>query len=122
MQKVKAYRILPQILNDYSDKRWVSLTLFANDCSPDDLRTTLDLMNKSLNRLTKLKKWPGVGWIKSVIVSQGCDGYVRPHFHILMTVKSSYFGHGYLSQKSWVEVWQRSLRVDYVPDLSVQLP
>ncbi|ACC81183.1 replication protein [Nostoc punctiforme PCC 73102] len=97
------------------------MTLLANDCSSDELlRTTLDLMNESLRRLVKLKIFPGIGWIKFVEVTQRCGGNIRPCFHILMIVKASYFGHGYLSQKKWAEVWQRSLRVDYSPTVSVK--
>ena len=122
MAKNKIYRILPQILVDHSNRRWLSLNLFANDCSSDEsLRTTLGLMNESFHRLIKLKIWPGIGWIKFVEVIQGCDGNIQPRFHVLAMVKTSYFSHGYLSQKKWSEVWQQSLRVDYSPVLSVQV-
>lgn len=44
----------------------------------------------------------------------------HPHFHALMLVPSSYFGKGYIKQETWRELWQQSLRVDYLPVVNVR--
>jgi plasmid rolling circle replication initiator protein Rep len=45
----------------------------------------------------------------------------HPHFHCLLMVKNTYFtGTKYLSHEKWVELWQKSLRVDYPPKVNVQ--
>jgi hypothetical protein len=35
-------------------------------------------------------------------------------------VRSGYFGKNYIKQAEWVEMWKRSLRIDYNPVLDVQ--
>ncbi len=79
-------------------------------------------MNKGFKRLSELKAFPAEGYIKTTEVTRGKNpvGSAHPHFHILMMVKPSYFTHGYLSQAKWVEMWQKSLRIDYKPILNVQ--
>lgn len=120
MWKAKAYRILPSIVEDYPKHRWLFVTLTLKNCQITELRNTLTLMNQSWQRLTQLKKFPAIGWIKSMEVTRGKDGSAHPHFHCLLMVKAGYFGKNYLKQSEWVEMWRRSLRIDYQPVLDVQ--
>ena len=120
MWKAKAYQALPKVVQDYPKHRWLFLTLTLKNCQVQELRQTLDWMNKSFVRLTKLKDWPGVGWIKSVEVTRGKDGNAHPHIHCLLMVAPGYFGPNYLSQDRWVELWQKSLRIDYKPQTHVR--
>ncbi len=120
MWKAKAYQVLPKVVQDYPKHRWLFLTLTLRNCPVAELRQTLDHMNKSFIRLTKLKDFPGVGWIKSVEVTRGKDGNAHPHIHCLLMVAPSYFGVNYLSQERWVELWQKSLRIDYKPQTHVR--
>ncbi len=122
MWKAKAYKILPQLLIDYPKSRWLFVTLTVKNCDITELRETLVWMNKGFKRLSELKAFPAEGYIKTTEVTRGKNpvGSAHPHFHILMMVKPSYFTHGYLSQPKWVEMWQKSLRIDYKPILDVQ--
>lgn len=122
MWKAKAYKMLPQLLIDYPKARWLFVTLTVKNCAITDLRETLTWMNKGFKRFSELKAFPAEGYIKTVEVTRGKTppGSAHPHFHVLMMVKPSYFSHGYLSQAKWVEMWQKSLRVDYKPILDVQ--
>ena len=116
MWKAKAYKILPQVVTDYPKHRWLFVTLTVRNCRIEELRGTLDEMNKAFKRLTELKAWPGKGWVKSIEVTKGRDGVsAHPHLHILAMVQPSYFSHGYLSQAKWVALWQQCLRIDYQP-------
>ena len=115
MWKAKAYRILPKVIEDYPKHRWLFLTLTVKNCPINELKVTLDWMNKAFARLTKLKVFPAHGWIKSVEVTHGRDGNAHPHFHCLLIVPAGYFGAGYLSQKRWAELWQQCTRLDYEP-------
>lgn len=117
--KAKAYKILPKVIADYPKYRWLFITLTVKNCQIQELRKTLDEINKAFKRLTELKAWSAKGWIKSVEVTKGRDGVTaHPHLHILAMVMPSYFSHGYLSQSKWVE-WQQCLRVDYKPIIHV---
>jgi plasmid rolling circle replication initiator protein Rep len=122
MWKAKAYKMLPQLLTDYPKARWLFVTLTVKNCAITELRETLVWMNKSFKRMSELKAFPADGYIKTVEVTRGKPPALsaHPHFHILMMVKPSYFSHGYLSQAKWVEMWQKSLRIDYKPILDVQ--
>jgi plasmid rolling circle replication initiator protein Rep len=120
MYKARTYKALPKFLIDYPRYRFLFLTLTVKNCEISDLRQTIDWMNQSFTRLSRLKDFPGEGWVKSVEVTKGKRGDAHPHFHCLLAVKSSYFGRDYLSQQKWCDLWQKSLRVDYQPILDVQ--
>ena len=114
--KAKAYRVLPKVAQDYPKHRWLFLTLTVKNRTVEELRTSLNWMNKGFTRLTQLKAWPGEGWIKSTEVTRGENGSAHPHFHCLLIVPASYFsGQEYLSQARWTDLWQKCLRVDYKP-------
>lgn len=115
MWKSKAHSALPKVSEAYPDYRWLFLTLTIRNCAITDLRETVDHLNKSFARLTKLKEFPGVGWIKSLEVTRGRDGSAHPHFHVLLLVKPSYFSTYYVSKHRWSELWQQCLRIDYLP-------
>ncbi|MEA5516771.1 protein rep [Nodularia sp. UHCC 0506] len=121
MWKAKAYQILPQVVTDYPKYRWLFITLTVRNCQIEELRETLDEINKAFKRLSELKAWPAKGWVKSVEVTKGKDGIsAHPHIHLLAMVQPSYFSHGYLSQAKWVSLWQKCLRVNYQPVVDVR--
>jgi plasmid rolling circle replication initiator protein Rep len=93
-----------KFIQDYPKHRWLFLTLTVKNCSIQELRKNLDCMNKSFIRLSKLKEFPGVGWIKSVEVTRGRDGNAHPHIHCLLMVAPGYFGANYLSQERWIDL------------------
>ncbi|WP_082209846.1 protein rep [Fischerella sp. PCC 9605] len=120
MWKAKAYKILPQVIADYPKYRWLFITLTVKNCNIEELRLTLDGMNKAFKRLTELKAWRAKGWVKSVEVTKSRDGVsAHPHLHILAIVPPSYFSHGYLSHVKWIALWQQCLRIDYQPIVHV---
>ncbi|MEO8893284.1 MAG: protein rep [Coleofasciculaceae cyanobacterium] len=120
MWKAKAYKVLPKIVADFSTHRWLFLTLTVKNCQISELKETLNWMNKSWQRLTQLKAFPAEGLLRSTEVTRGKDGSAHPHFHCLLMVKPGYFGKNYIKQEEWVDMWRRSLRIDYNPVLDVQ--
>lgn len=119
--KARAYKTMPRIVEDYPTARYLFLTLTVKNCAIVDLRETLKWMNQSFSRMTKLKNWEPLGYLRTTEVTRGRDGHsAHPHFHCLLMVKASYFGRNYTSQAEWVEMWKKSLRVDYKPILDVQ--
>ena len=120
MWKAKAYKVLPQIVEAYPKHRWLFLTLTQRNCKITELRQTLTDMNKAFKRLTELKAFPSIGWLKSVEVTRGKDGSAHPHFHCLLMVPPGYFGKNYINQEEWVAMWKQSSRLDYNPVLDVQ--
>jgi hypothetical protein len=91
------------------------------NCQLTDLRETLSHLNQSFRRLSQLKAFPGIGWVKSVEVTRGRDGKsAHPHLHCLILLKDSYYKEDYLSKSDWIALWKQSLRVDYCPVLDVK--
>jgi plasmid rolling circle replication initiator protein Rep len=121
MWKAKAYKVLPKIVKQYPKHRWLFLTLTQKNVPITDLRQTLTDMNRAFQRLSQLKAFPGIGWLRSTEVTRGRDGNAHPHFHCLLIVPPGYFnGKNYIKQSDWVEMWRKSLRLDYNPVLDVQ--
>lgn len=120
MWKAKTHQILPLVAESFPKHRWLFLTLTVKNCPIEDLRHTIGLMHKAWTRLSQLKKFPAVGWIRSLEVTRSADGSAHPHFHCLLMVPPSYFGKGYLKQSEWVRLWQKSLRIDYAPVVDVR--
>ena len=120
MWKAKAYKILPIVVEAYPKYRWLFLTLTVRNCVLTELRDILHWMNSSWQRMVQRKKFPAIGWIKSIEVTRGKDGLAHPHFHCLLLVKPGYFGKYYMKQKDWVELWRSCLRIDYNPVLHIR--
>jgi plasmid rolling circle replication initiator protein Rep len=119
--KARAYKTLPRVVQDFPTARYLFVTLTVKNCVIHDLRETLKWMNQSFTRLSKLKSFPAIGYLRTTEVTKGRDGIsAHPHFHCLMMVKASYFGCNYVRQDEWVDMWRRSLRADYNPILDVQ--
>lgn len=119
--RARAYKALPQVIADYPTARYLFLTLTVKNCAVTELRDTLKWMNQSFSRMTKLKDWQALGYLRTTEVTRGRDGKsAHPHFHCLLMVKASYFGRNYISQAEWVSIWKKALRVDYNPILDVQ--
>lgn len=120
MYKARAYKALPNVVADYPTMRYLFVTLTLKNCQITELKQSIIHLNKSFSRLTKIKEFPAVGYIKSVEVTRGRAGDAHPHLHILMCVKSSYFSTGYISKSDWCAFWKRAAKVDYTPIMDVQ--
>lgn len=121
MWRARFFQVIPKLLENYPTHRFVFLTLTVQNCQLEDLRETLNWMNKSWGRMVKRKAFPAVGFVRSTEVTRGKDGLAHPHFHVILMVKSSYFGgYGYLSQEKWTELWKSSLRINYIPVVNVK--
>jgi plasmid rolling circle replication initiator protein Rep len=120
MWKAKAYKVLPKIIESYPKHRFLFLTLTIKNIDITTLKLSLKEMNTGFRRMSKLKAFPAIGWLRSTEITRGRDGSAHPHFHCLLLVSSSYFGKNYVKQSEWVEMWRKSMRLDYNPILDVQ--
>lgn len=111
----------PRIYEANPDMRYIMLTLTVRNCSITDLRSIVDQMSKAWQRLSQRKSFPALGFVRSLEVTRGKDGSAHPHFHILLAVPPSYFGHSYLSKDKWAALWQDAMRLDYKPVCDVRI-
>lgn len=122
MWKAKAHKILPKIVEDYPTYRWLFLTLTVRNCAIADLRSTIADMHSAFKRMSMLKTFPAVGWLKSVEVTRNeDDNSAHPHFHCLLMVRPGYFGGStYISKLEWIQLWKKSLRISYDPSIDIK--
>jgi plasmid rolling circle replication initiator protein Rep len=121
MWQAKVYRALPRLMKDYPNVRFLFITLTVRNCEVKNLRATLDLMCKAWWRLTHLRCWPAMGWVRSTEITRSKDGTAHPHYHALLMVPPVYFQSGYLKQRQWAELWQRCLRISYRPVIDIRV-
>jgi hypothetical protein len=112
---------LPQVLAAHPTGRWLFLTLTWRNVPIRELRATLREMNRAWERLSQRRRFEIVlGWIRTTEVTRGDDGTAHPHFHVLLTVPSNYFGKNYLTQPGWVAMWRDASRLDYSPVVLIE--
>ena len=120
--EAKMFQALPKISEIYPTHRWLLLTLTVKNCDLDELRSTIGHMNKSFVRLSQLKQFPAIGWIKSIEVTYNSSSMqAHPHIHAMLLVPSGYFsGAKYITQEQWRLLWKKSARLDYDPQVNIQ--
>ena len=121
MWQARFYQSLPSLVESYPKARWLFLTLTVKNCPVSELRETLQSMNKAWQRLIKRKEFkPVTGWIRTTEVTRGSDGTAHPHFHVLLMVPPSWFTRDYVKKMRWVELWQESMKLDYLPSVDIR--
>lgn len=122
MWRARFLKVMPAVIRDHPSARYVFLTLTVRNCQPEELKETVKLMSNAWHKLIKRKQFPAIGFVRSLEVTRNDkDGTAHPHFHCLLMVNPSYFtGRQYLSQKTWTELWQSCLKVDYTPVVNVK--
>ena len=121
----RLYSGVESLLEANPKLRGVFLTLTVRNVPLDQLGDQLDEMNRAWARLNKRSFFPTWYWFRrteiTVSATPGGSGYMaHPHFHVLLMVKPSYFGKGYVKQSEWQKQWMDSARLDYVPVVDVR--
>jgi plasmid rolling circle replication initiator protein Rep len=58
--------------------------------------------------------------LKKGDINPNFDKY-HPHFHCVLAVNPSYFtDKTYISQKRWIELWKRAMKLDYDPNVDIR--
>lgn len=123
MWQARFYDAIPQIMEQYAGYRFLFLTLTVKNCPVTELSNTLVTMNKSFRKMLKYKRIEGVmqGWLKTTEVTRNAnDNTAHPHFHVLIMVKPSYFKKNYIRHFEFVEMWQKALKTDYLPNVDIR--
>lgn len=99
----------------------IFLTLTVPNCANEELKQTLDRLNKAYNRLMKYKELEGafVASSRSLEITYNDDGSAHPHLHILLVCCPDYFtGNKYLNRWQFLFLWQRAYGVHRFRDFS----
>ena len=123
---IQSYEVLKSIESE-NKVRYIFATFTVKNCHINDLSKTIQLMNKSFERMSQLKRFRSsiLGFMRALEIPPQKNNYeyIHPHFHCLFVVPAKYFDtkqNLYINQKEWIEIWQKALRVDYAPSVDVR--
>jgi plasmid rolling circle replication initiator protein Rep len=104
--RIRIFQGLPRLLSDYPDSSFLFLTLTVRNCHFGQLRSQVRSMEQGWNRLSRLRKFPGLGYFKSLEISRPRDCFYAGQFIGRMGTKM-------------IHKWKAQLRVQpgYCPDL-----
>jgi plasmid rolling circle replication initiator protein Rep len=119
------------ILEEKPTVRFIFLTLTVKNPSAEELQETLERMNEGFKwlvqgsrdfALAKRLKESLLGYFKATEITYNSEkNTYHPHFHVLLEVRPSYFGKGYVKQSEYVQMWKSALKLDYEPKVDVRV-
>ena len=115
---------IPKLIEAHPTARFLFLTLTVRNCNVQFLRPTLEHMSHAFTKLMKRRSLRGLvlGYARAMEITKRPNNEAHPHFHVLIAVKSSYFGGDYyVKQEQWAQMWQESLEVDYKPVVDIRV-
>lgn len=104
--------------------RYIFLTLTMRNCTGDELSDQITHMLGAFNRLSKYDKFQKAikGYVRSMEITynEKEDTY-HPHVHVLLAVNPSYFtGKTYINHNQWMQLWRKSLKINYDPVVNIK--
>ena len=119
----------------YKDKsvRWIFVTFTVKNCKAEELKDTLDAMNKAFEKIIKKSKQKKgtqaakfrenlLGYVKAVEITYNSDDDTyHPHIHAEFEVRPSYFSIGYMKHAEWRSLWKEVMQLDYDPMVNVKV-
>lgn len=125
MWKARFYEALPPLQAKYPTHRFIFLTLTVRNVEITGLRAQLQEMNKAWRKLVQRKAFKAsvAGFVRTTEITRNrSTNGAHPHYHAMLIVDPSYFGgRNYINQKTWVQMWQECLSVDYTPVVDVRV-
>lgn len=122
----QAEEVITEAMKQYPKGRFIFLTLTVKNVNGDFIKQEITQISEGFNRLMKYKKVDKnvIGYLRALEItySTNRDDY-HPHLHVLLFVSSSYFtgnGNNYISQDEWTNLWQKAMKLDYVPVVNVK--
>lgn len=122
----QAQRVIEEVVKEKPKAHWLFLTLSTrNAIDGEHLNQSLKEMSQAFNKLkmySKVKK-NLIGFMRSTEVTVNKNnGSYNQHMHVLLCVENKYFrgSENYISQKEWLDLWQKALRVNYRPVANIK--
>lgn len=119
-------QVLDVLLEREPNVQFLFLTLTVKNCEGYELDETIKKLHKAFNlmmRYAKVKK-NLMGYVRATEISyNNVDGTYHPHIHVLLVVRSNYFsgrGENYITQKEWIQLWKKAMKLDYDPRVDVR--
>ena len=124
---IQSQKVVAEVIKQKPTVRWLFLTLTVrNVYDGTELNKSLSDMSKGFNRMMKYKKINKnlVGFMRATEVTvNNIDNSYNQHMHVLVCVESTYFYNteNYVNQKQWIQFWKRAMKLDYDPNVKVQM-
>src|SRR5699024_1891598 len=124
---IQSQKVVAEVIKQKPTVRWLLLTLTVrNVYDGTELNKSLSDMSKGFNRMMKYKKINKnlVGAMESTEVSvNDIDNSFIQYMHELLCVERIYFYNtdNYVNKKQWIQLWKRAMKLDYDPNLIVQM-
>lgn len=127
--KRAAYK-LSQVLDRVEGEHgamFLFLTLTVRNVPGDELGNTLGKLTKAWARLMDNRQIERSvkGWFRALEITRNQkDHTYHPHIHAILAVPPGYFVRGsglYIDHGEWVDRWQKALRADYRPLVSIEV-
>lgn len=126
----KSKKIFGQVLkvinaiNDIESYEYIFLTLTCKNVPSNLLKSQIDEILKSFMNLMRISKVKRItqGYFRSLEVTYNKkDDTYHPHIHCIIAVNKNYFtSRDYIKQSDWVFLWQKCLKVDYLPVVDIR--
>ncbi|MGK2849282.1 MAG: protein rep [Minisyncoccota bacterium] len=121
MWQARFYDALPKLSEENPSARWLFLTLTQKNCKITDLKKQLKIMHQGFRNLIRRPEFkPVMGWVRTTEVTRSEIGEAHPHYHCLMMVKPSMLTRDYVKQYRFRQLWQQSLKLDYLPRVDIR--
>jgi plasmid rolling circle replication initiator protein Rep len=128
-RQLKYSKLVYEYLDELQTKkslRYIFLTLTVPNCHIDDLRATIEHMNKSFQRMKETKRFQKsiLGYLRVLeyTVEKKRKDYVHPHFHILLSVEPKYFtDERYINQKEFLQMWRDATRNQNITQVDIRI-
>ena len=128
-RQLKYSKLVYEYLDELQTKkslRYIFLTLTIPNCHIDDLRATIEHMNKSFQRFHQTKRFKNsiLGYLRVLeyTVEKKRKDYIHPHFHILLAVEPRYFvDERYINQKEFLQMWRDATRNQNITQVDIRI-
>ena len=130
-RSLKVFGQVSQIMDEATkDKeyKFLFLTLTIRNVSGSELSNSIDQVLKGYRTLfdKKVVKQNIVGAFRALEITHNTNKHSRnydtyhPHLHCILMVHKSYFHKNYITQSQWVELWKKSVGVEYQPIVHIE--
>lgn len=124
---IQSKKVVADVIRQKPTVRWLFLTLTVkNVYDGEELNKSLSDMAQGFRRMMQYKKINKnlVGFMRATEVTvNNKDNSYNQHMHVLLCVEPTYFKNteNYVTQKQWIKLWKKAMKLDYDPSVKVQI-
>src|SRR5699024_724131 len=124
---MQSQKVGAEVIKQKPTVRWMFLTLTVkNVYDGEELNKSLSDMAQGFRRMMQYKKINKtlVGFMRATdVTKKNTDNSNNHHMHVLVCVEPNYFTNtdNYMNQKKWIQVWKKAMKLDYDPEVKVQM-